>query len=236
MAVVCIQAESWQSVPHLAHACSAAQSCLPLFDPRDYRLPCSPSMGFSRQEYWTRLLFLFQGIFLIQRWNLDLLHWQVDSLPLSHKGSPHGTGATKPKGGKTSELMDVFTALCAPVNNDHASVPSLKTLALYDFQIGMDGNPNRTPAGSRLKIQIKWSCKKKCHTISCTPLLAGCNLYQLKVAIHLDPPDSTLELGYTSFRGVGQDPVGVLAPRDRVDSQKSLLSLETPWGLRRAPI
>jgi hypothetical protein len=56
--------------------------------------------------------------------------------------------------------MDVFTALCAPVNNDHASVPSLKTLALYDFQIGMDGNPNRTPAGSRLKIQIKWSCKK----------------------------------------------------------------------------
>ena len=132
--------------------------------------------------------------------------------------------------------MDVFTALCAPVNNDHASVPSLKTLALYDFQIGMDGNPNRTPAGSRLKIQITWSCKKKCHTISCTPLLAGCNLYQLKVAIHLDPPDSTLELGYTSFRGVGQDPVGVLAPRDRVNSQKSLLSLETPWGLRRAPI
>ena len=36
--------------------------------------------------------FLFQGIFLIQESNLHLLHllhWQVDSLPLSHQGSPH---------------------------------------------------------------------------------------------------------------------------------------------------
>ena len=34
--------------------------------------------------------FLHQGIFLIQGWNclLCLLHWQVDSLPLSHQGSP----------------------------------------------------------------------------------------------------------------------------------------------------
>ena len=35
--------------------------------------------------------FLLQGIFLTQGWNLSLLHllhWQVDSLPLSHLGSP----------------------------------------------------------------------------------------------------------------------------------------------------
>ena len=32
--------------------------------------------------------FLLQGIFLIQELNLRLLHWQVDSLPLSHQGSP----------------------------------------------------------------------------------------------------------------------------------------------------
>ena len=31
--------------------------------------------------------FLLQGIFLTQRWNLGLLHWQVDSLPLHHLGS-----------------------------------------------------------------------------------------------------------------------------------------------------
>ena len=32
--------------------------------------------------------FLLQGIFLIQRLNSHLLHWQVDSLSLSHRGSP----------------------------------------------------------------------------------------------------------------------------------------------------
>ena len=31
--------------------------------------------------------FLLQGIFLIQGSNLHLLHWQVDSLPLSLQGS-----------------------------------------------------------------------------------------------------------------------------------------------------
>ena len=33
--------------------------------------------------------FLLQGIFLTQGWNLCLLHWQVDSLPLSHLGNQH---------------------------------------------------------------------------------------------------------------------------------------------------
>ena len=32
--------------------------------------------------------FLFQGIFPTQGLNPGLLHWQVDSLPLSHQGSP----------------------------------------------------------------------------------------------------------------------------------------------------
>ena len=32
--------------------------------------------------------FLLQGIFPTQRWNLCLLHWQADFLPLSHLGSP----------------------------------------------------------------------------------------------------------------------------------------------------
>ena len=48
-------------------------------------------MGFSRQEYWSGLSFPSPGIFLIQGSNLHLLwllRWQVDSLPLSHLGSP----------------------------------------------------------------------------------------------------------------------------------------------------
>ena len=42
-------------------------------------------MGFSRQEYWSGLPFPSPGIFP----NPHLLHWQADSLPLSHRGSLH---------------------------------------------------------------------------------------------------------------------------------------------------
>ena len=45
-------------------------------------------MGFPRQEYWSGLLFLLQGIFLTQGSNPSLFHWQANSLPLSHQGSP----------------------------------------------------------------------------------------------------------------------------------------------------
>ena len=44
-------------------------------------------MGFPRQESWSRLHFLLQGIFPTQGLDLHLLHWQVDSLPLSHQGT-----------------------------------------------------------------------------------------------------------------------------------------------------
>ena len=46
------------------------------------------SMGFSRQEYWNGLHALLQGIFPTQGSNPRLLHWQADSLSLSHLGSP----------------------------------------------------------------------------------------------------------------------------------------------------
>ena len=41
-----------------------------------------PSIGLSRQEYWSGLPALLQGIFLTQGSNLSLLYWQVNSLPL----------------------------------------------------------------------------------------------------------------------------------------------------------
>ena len=52
------------------------------------------SMGFSRQKYWSGLPALFQGILPTQGSNprlLHLLHWQADSLPLCHLGSPDTT-------------------------------------------------------------------------------------------------------------------------------------------------
>ena len=42
-------------------------------------------MGFSRQDYWSGLHALLQGVFLIHLCILHLLHWQVGSLPLSQE-------------------------------------------------------------------------------------------------------------------------------------------------------
>ena len=45
-------------------------------------------MGFLRQEYRVGCHFLLHGISLTQGSNPCLLHWQADSLPLGHQGSP----------------------------------------------------------------------------------------------------------------------------------------------------
>ena len=48
------------------------------------------SMGFPKQEYWNGLPFPSPGDLPDpQGSNLHLLHWQVDSLALSHQGSPY---------------------------------------------------------------------------------------------------------------------------------------------------
>ena len=47
------------------------------------------SKGFSRQEYWSRLPFPTPGDLPNPGIKLHLLHWQVDSLPLSHQGNPY---------------------------------------------------------------------------------------------------------------------------------------------------
>ena len=49
------------------------------------------SMGFLRQEYWSGLPFSAPGDLPNPGLNLRLLHWQVNSLPLSHTGRPHTT-------------------------------------------------------------------------------------------------------------------------------------------------
>ena len=49
----------------------------------------SPSMGFSRQEYWSGgCHFLPQRIFPTQGWNPGLPHCRQMLYPLSHQGSP----------------------------------------------------------------------------------------------------------------------------------------------------
>ena len=64
-----------------------------LCDPMD----CSPqaplSLGFARKEAGVSCHALFHGIFPTQNWTCVscLLHWQEDSLPLSHQRSPSGS-------------------------------------------------------------------------------------------------------------------------------------------------
>ena len=67
-----------------------AQSYPTLCDPIDCKAcQASLSMEFSRQEYYRICCHsLFQGIFLTQGLNPQLLPWRADSLLLSHQGSP----------------------------------------------------------------------------------------------------------------------------------------------------
>ena len=65
-----------------------AQSCLTLCDPTDYSLlGCSVHGGSLGKNTGVGSFSLLQGIFPIQGTNPHL-HWQVDSLPLSHQGRP----------------------------------------------------------------------------------------------------------------------------------------------------
>ena len=67
--------------------CLVTKSCPTVCNPMDCTLPGS-SMGFSRKNAAVGCHFPLQGIFPGQGSNPCLLHWQTDSLPLNHWGSP----------------------------------------------------------------------------------------------------------------------------------------------------
>ena len=78
--------------------CMCARLCPTLCDPMD----CSPARllcpwNFPGKNTGVDCHFLLEGIFPTQGSNLyllNLLHWQVDSLPLSYVGSPYSTLGT----------------------------------------------------------------------------------------------------------------------------------------------
>ena len=76
-------------------AYSGANSCLTLYNPVDYSPPDSSvhEIPQARVLEWVASLgdfgdFLLQGIFPAQGLNPHFLHWQANSLPLCHQGSP----------------------------------------------------------------------------------------------------------------------------------------------------
>ena len=80
--------ESTDSYP-LDHHCMHAQARLTLCYPTDCSPPGPAVYGsFPGKNTGVDCYLLFQGIFLTQGSNPCLLHWQADSLPLCHLGSP----------------------------------------------------------------------------------------------------------------------------------------------------
>ena len=67
-------------------SCSVMSDSLWCHELQLTRLPCSWNFPVKNTEVGCH--FLLQGTLLIQGSNPCLLHWQVDSLPLSHLGSP----------------------------------------------------------------------------------------------------------------------------------------------------
>ena len=77
--------EAWRAMIHgVAKSQTRLSNCTEL----NWMVACQAplSMGFSRHGVGCH--FLPQGIFPTQGSNPHLLQWQVDSLPLSHQGSP----------------------------------------------------------------------------------------------------------------------------------------------------
>ena len=76
------------------------------------------SMGFPKQEYWSRMHFLLQTTFSTQRFNPNvwhLLHWQADSLPLSHQGSPCDLNGKEIK--KRGDMCIAVSVFCTAETN-----------------------------------------------------------------------------------------------------------------------
>ena len=78
----------WEMV-HTDCCCSVAKLCQTSFaTPWTVAHQAPLSMGFPRQEYWSGLPFPFPGDLPNPGIEPESPTWQVDSLPLSHLGSP----------------------------------------------------------------------------------------------------------------------------------------------------
>ena len=87
-----VQSEGAQNLlPGKPHSCCAVLSCVRLFaTPKTVgrQALCPQNFPGKNNEAFFLEYFLLQGIFQTQGSNLHLMNWHMDSLPLSHLGSP----------------------------------------------------------------------------------------------------------------------------------------------------
>ena len=80
-----------------------------------------PSMGFSRQEYWSGLHFCLQGIFLIQGLNPGLLHFRQTLYHLNYQGNTYNLHTTK-----CTHFRQTYTQVLSPPQSTFREVPSFQ--------------------------------------------------------------------------------------------------------------
>ena len=132
---------------------SCQKSCLTLCPPVDCSLPGSSVHGiFSGKSTGVGCHFLLQGIFPTQESNPHLLHWQVDSLLLSHPGSPWSPVAPKAKGLDVTPPPCPFSAGRVPdtchVPWHHPAIPD--HLCLAGLQPPGSACPHQGPGATGL--------------------------------------------------------------------------------------
>ena len=117
-----------------------------------YQAP--PSMGFSRQEYWSGLSFPSPGDLPNSGIEPRPSAWQVDSLPLSHRGSPPTlslhTSNTHSKPGHTLHCfwhIHMFSESVPAVTSLHSPVNTLSILQVA-FSRSLPGSPQTKGAPS----------------------------------------------------------------------------------------
>ena len=81
----------WPHAPLVVYSVSCVQL---LMNPWTVAPPGFSVLGISPGKNTGVGCHSFQGVFLTQGLNPGLLHWQVDSLPLSHLGSPHNSSTS----------------------------------------------------------------------------------------------------------------------------------------------
>ena len=124
--------------------CLVTKSCPTPCDPVDCTLPDSSVRGFPGQECWSGL----HAIFLTQGLNLCLLHWQADSLLLSHQAA------------SAAKLLQLCLIVCDPIDGSPpgSTIPGILQA--------------RTLECVAISFSNAWKWKVKVKSLSCVQLLA----------------------------------------------------------------
>ena len=134
------------------------------------------SMGFSRQEYWSGLPFPSPGDLPDPILNLNLLHWQVDSLSLSHPGKHPALllGGCNSKASAFTMLMHIWNRSSAPpcfLPRFQVFILIMPSPALWVFPV---------PGGSFSNIRIRLEISGT-QSVSFVSLL--CSSFQCSYAV-----------------------------------------------------